>query len=188
LPTWSKLQRGRAELSDQEFKAGLKPYERDSCDSDYVEDLPEAERVWMRNFQAEYHGARFAPGGKHLNKGENRRECQRRVRGHAGDRRPDLLSYGMEHNRVDMEEASSLPAPGGGEDEMIDHLDAKRFAEWQYRRRDDIAAALRLNRQLRRSRWLLRQLKALRDPGAKSAALSAAPALGQSAGKTEGPA
>ena len=143
---------------------------------DYGDTLSPKDRVWLRTFSEEFYGGRFEARGKQIHAGEMQKECRRRTRSHAKDRRPDLVSFAKENMRADMEEAASLPAPGGGEDEMIDRLDAKRFAEWRYRRRVDIATAMSLNRQLRRSRWLLRKIRQLmRD--ARSATSQAGPTL-----------
>lgn len=159
MKAWSKRQLAQAKLSDAQHRASLPAYEQAAADMDYGDTLPPGAKVWLRAFTEEFYGGRFEANGRKLHRGELQKECRRRTRGHAKDRRPDLMSFSKEHQRADVEQAAELPAPGGGEDALIDYLDGKRFADWQRLRFREIKEATELNLQLRQAKNALRYVR-----------------------------
>jgi hypothetical protein len=124
---------------------------------DYGDSLPEAEKIWLRNFTSEYYGSTFIRGEKHLHDDAGRRECQRRQRGHAGDKRPDLMSFSPMGHRLEVTAATE--GATGGEGELIDALDAKAARAWAKKNPLLVSHARFVNQELQRAKRRLRYVK-----------------------------
>ncbi len=171
MKRWSPRQKSLATIGDESFRRSLPPYEQEAADMDYGDSLPEAENIYLRNFTNEYYGSRFAPGERHLHDDAGKRECQRRQRSHAGDKRPDIMSYSPISHRTD---ATAVPeeASGGGEDEAIEAIDLKAARAWAKANPLLISHARFVNGQLQKARRQLRYLRLYKALGFREDVMS----------------
>jgi len=158
---WSPRQKALANVSDETFRKGLPLYEQEAADMDYGDSLPEAEKIYLRNFTNEYYGSRFVSGERHIHDAEGKKECQRRQRGHAGDKRPDLMSYSPGSSRVDVQVLDAIPT-AVDEDALIDAIDSKKYQQWIKKNARPIHFARTLHGRLAKMKRQLRYLKLYR--------------------------
>jgi len=158
---WSPRQKALAKVSDETFRKGLPLYEQEAADMDYGDSLPEAEKIYLRNFTNEYYGSRFVSGERHIHDSAGKRECQRRQRSHAWDRHPDLMSYSPYSSRVGLQVIGTIPT-AIDEDALIDGIDKKEYLKWIEQNARPIHFARTLHGRIARMKRQLRYLRLLR--------------------------